>query len=258
MSVLTKKLRNFSKQQLTKKSKPQKKKLVMKMTPKLSEDKNMTKKDIFVSKDIGKVDTEHFKKKKLNIDNLDVSSCPTPIRSSTPTPSESTIMAGSLESIQNESTTLLDLGVNEHQKTLLDNSEVEEKNEGDEKATVPETISELCHDGSEATEDLDIFVPFMPRDMKEKYLTKKALDELEEKHQQKSNESVCNEWMNTNAGISTNNGDRAPSLFNDSVQLSTCMLDVTSVSRNVVSTNPKRGMQLSKSLSKLPANFKFM
>ena len=230
----------------------QPKKQTLKIMPKLGTLESKRQRVSQLKKNFGKVDEEHFVTKKTEIDDLDLSRIPLPIRSSTPTPSETTIMAGSLEATQLEKDmpqTLLEMGVTEEQSKnmketeLLKQQKIEEDRkkalEEKKKATDKFLESSDAEPSSQDSDPLGVFVPFMPKDMKSKYL-----DKVEEARQKKKRnitpEEHCIEWMGENSGICTNNGEEAPSLYAPSVKLSDSILDVTSVSRNVC--QPKQGM----------------
>ena len=151
-----------------------------------------------------KVDTEHFKKKNMKIEDIDIDSLNAPIRSSTPTPSindASTIIAGNL-----------DVSLLEDDATLASPFISSETIASDD---VLETILK------------DLKVP------QSKQRMTRQIKEEEKKEDLSKTNSYCNEWVKKERGVSTTNTDVAPSIYDTTVALSDSLLDLTSISRNV-------------------------
>ena len=162
-----------------------------------------------------KVEKEHFIKKKMKIDDIDIEYLARPVRSSTPTPINdgSTIMAGHLD-------------------FTIDADDLDS------------TVCEQVPDENESHNDSDdIFQPYLKKIRKKTVnsTTKdKCTDEsYADNHHQRpvttemsKKLTLCSAWMAKEDGVSTNNTDEPPSIYEPSLALSDSLLDVTSVSRN--------------------------
>ena len=209
----------------------------------------------------GKINEEHFKEKKMEIDSVDFDDIKLPLRSSTPTPSESTILAGNLQC------TLLDLGVTDEQKRLMDEYEMQKRENNQTPANSQDTQNAQCNDNTlesgdaemvemaqkdtalldaldsqeTASDGYDVLASFMPRRMKEAYVKKRALHEMKKIADANTlpSEVYCQEWINDNSGIAESNTDEAPSLYAENLDLSG-MLDLTSVSQKYCAPTPNK------------------
>ena len=174
-----------------------------------------------------KFSTKHFREKSTTINEIDVDSLARPMRSSTPTPSisASTIVAGNLD---------IDFLNTEELDSTFHSTGVAEV--GD----------------SENDDDDDIFKPYLDK-LKKKLphpnsRKNTAQDETGQVLKQgkssvsltdSQKKSYCTDWMQKNSGVSTNNCDAPPSIFEDSVALPENLLNITSVSRNVTPIDQK-------------------
>ena len=147
-----------------------------------------------------KLNVQHFTTKQMEIGDIDVNMMDRPMQCSTPNPNlDTTILAGHLDYA-------IETGQREESEST----------------------------STEATDSDDFLQQFLLKHLK----TKKENDVITAvKHEVKSNntekESYCNDWVKKENGISTNNFDTAPSLFDSTVDISPSLLDITSVSCNV-------------------------
>ena len=165
-----------------------------------------------------KIDTKHFATKNKSVGDLDIESLPTPIRCSMPTPSTdgSTILVGHLD---------FSLGPDESELNSKCEDEFEETeddaDEGDDDAD------------DDDNDDDEMFKEFINTPTRMNTVKhKKIYNEKEDIELHRKN-MLCSKWMQNETGISTNNNDVAPSLYEPSVTLSGSLLDVTSVSHNI-------------------------
>ena len=157
-----------------------------------------------------KVNMKHFKKKKKEIDEIDVSFLEKPMRSSTPTPSidGSTILAGNLDIAiddkQMNDTLDFYAGIN----TPIDDEET------DDDDTVGEIFQKYL-----ATQQKKGFMTPDARKVHERTSVDKVV-EKEKSPKIEAPVSYCKQWMAQEEGISTNNSDPPPLPF--MLQVLTC------------------------------------
>ena len=152
-----------------------------------------------------KVNVQYFKKKKKTVDDIDVNYLQQPIRSSTPTPSEtdcSTIMAGHLDYTIDE----------EYERSVQPSTDINETE-------------------NESQDSLECYLLDLNAKSTSRGVEKKKKHTFEDKTQSKSN-GYCQDWMQKEQGVSTTNSDAPPSIYEPSLILSKSLLDVTSISRN--------------------------
>ena len=237
----------------------------------------------------GRIDVEHFQKKNLNIDNVDLSFLDGPLKCSTPFPTSenekifdtSVIMAGSLEGKEDvcEQATVPERSPNKEVQRTEISIRGQVKNEGE-----PEIHSEVKNSvsderrGLSVPKTLGITSDVAPGKKKENAVanTTKVIAEegrenpvpvvnfINPRHPPSSNTSFCNQWMNSNNGISQRNDDRPPSIYAETAGDGNSSFNLTSVSRMAPnpnsncmrnSTQTGRGIRLS---SNLPVNTVFM
>ena len=152
-----------------------------------------------------KLNDSHFKKKKLHIGDIEFESLGTPMRSSTPTPSDaSTILAGHL-----------DFGLGDDDMGLTGVFEAANEQNG------------------------DLFKPIVTcEDMSMAADFTKPKETPAETNSNGPKGSYCSEWMAKENGVSLENADIPPSIFDNTVSMSDSLLDITSVSRNNVQNKP--------------------
>ena len=144
-----------------------------------------------------KMNDSYFTKKKMVIDEIDVESLK-PIRCSTPTPSVdgSTILAGHLD---------YSIDGNEDTNSTSENKTDESDNDD--------------YDTDDGLKPVLEKMNIQSNKKKQNTTPKKS--------------TYCNEWMKREEGVSTENSDPPPSLYNSTISFSDSLLDVTSVSRNM-------------------------
>ena len=157
-----------------------------------------------------KVNQAHFKNKAVTIDDIDFDSLDVPMRSSTPTPCDvSTILAGHLD-FSLDNTTL---------------NEVEEQEEVSSQSNSDEFLKSFIN------------VKTVPKQKKTVAEVAQVTEDTEEKSISKN---YCQKWVQNETGVSTKNEDAPPSLYEPSIALGDSLLDITSVSRNIPTPEPKK------------------
>ena len=160
-----------------------------------------------------KLNVKHFiEKKKTTVDDIDLEFLQRPMKCSTPTPSvdNSTILAGHL-----------DISITDIASTMDDKEEIG------------------LADMPDLDNDDDIFTPYISA-IKRKSSTTKPVPKLSEVETSSDKNTYCSDWIVKNDGVSTNNADAPPSLYDPSVALSDSLMNITSVSRNIPKS-PQKG-----------------
>ena len=155
-----------------------------------------------------KVERKKFKNKHMTIADINFEALQTPICCSTPTPSisGSTIVAGHFN------------------VSIIDDI-------GDELPNYDD-IEENDNGKTDCDEILDEYLSKM---------NKKSTPWLGENVMAGHKENYCSDWITKNSGVSTNNTDAPPLLYEPSVVLSDSLLNVTSVSRNASPEKVQKG-----------------
>ena len=215
-----------------------------------------------------KIDEEHFRMKRMKIDTVDVADLAKPIRSSTPTPLDATIMAGNLSFFNNETCdeklleTEKETGVKafEKQNTLEDEDHKQDlpnmpqSGEDGERAD-EDNMEEKEHSTCPSDDSDEVFLPFMKRiDEKRKYLTEKykckhegaKLDEEVasklakytnpdvSRSASKHNASYCRNWVSNNNAPSS---EPPPTVYRENGKDMSALMDMTSISCRPLNTN---------------------
>ena len=178
----------------------------------------------------GKMDVEHFKNKNKVIE-VNTSDIPRPIQCSTPTPSESTIMAGSISSDDEEenenNTEKIEKAFNTHAmdrpvmtKETLTEERKRKANGNEETTEVKKSKDNLVKKQNNlVAEGKHIKIG-------EEQKTKKAEESnLEGLH----NNTYCEDWIGQNSRISVKNDEQPPSIYDTSSD-SDSSFNLTSVS----------------------------
>ena len=166
-----------------------------------------------------KINKKYFAEKNMKIDDIDIDVLEQPIRSSTPTPSigSSTILAGNI-----------DVSLNDVEETLDDDE-----------------ITDLEKD--------DLFRLYIVASKRNSLRRKEHVvpDPSATTTGSLSKTTYCSDWMKKNDGVSTNNIDAPPSLYEPSVTLSDTLLNLTSISCNASPAVPKTGKDLNAATASL-------
>ena len=150
-----------------------------------------------------KFNLDHFSTKNMTIGDIDLHTPQQLIRCSTPTHSHdgSTILAGNLDWSDDAT------------EDFEDENEVHNNDIG------------------------EILQPYVDN------LKRKALpvrSKLKEPNYTSSKNTYCSNWMKTQDGVSTENTDIPPSIYDSSVDFSNSLLDITSISHNLPQQAPKK------------------
>ena len=151
-----------------------------------------------------KLNKQHFSTKHMDLADLDVNSLDPPIRCSTPNPSlDGTILARHLDYSMD-----VEAAMKKEENEIPDGRQLgcEENSENDSKPQI-KSSNEIRKSSSEAPIDPEV-------------------------------KQYCNSWVQKQAGVCTNNNDKAPTLYEPSIDLSKSLLDTTSISCNVPPPNP--------------------